>query len=132
MGDAAGGLGGVRRRAASLLLVAGLAVVGYGAYRVVPPHITRYLLQDDIAGIAGAPVRDDADVLDRLMHAVQERGLSDHVRESNFEIRTQPKWRRIICRYEVPVEILPGLVHTFRFHIETEKPYIVEPDPRFL
>jgi Flp pilus assembly protein TadD len=132
VGDAAGGLAGARRRAASLLLVAGLAAAGYGAYRVVPPHVTRYLLQDDIAGIAGAPVRDDADVLDRLMHAVDERGLSAHVRESNFEIRTRPKWRRIILRYQVPVEILPGLVHTFSFHIETEKPYIVEPDPRFL
>lgn len=132
VGDAAGGLAGVRRRAASLLLAAGLAVAGYGAYRAVPPYVTRYLLQDDIAGIAGAPLREDADVLDRLMHAVEERGLSAHVRESNFEIRTRPKWRRIICRYEVPVEILPGLVHTFRFHIEAEKPYIAEPDPTFL
>ena len=41
-------------------------------------------------------------------------------------------FRRIVCRYEVPVEIFPGLVHTFRFHIETEKPYLVEPDPEFL
>ena len=132
VGDAAGGLAGVRRRAASLLLVAGLAVVGYATYRGVPPLFTRYLLQDDIAGIAGAPVREDADVLDRLMHAVRERGLSAHVHESSFEILTRPKWRRIICRYEVPVEILPGLVHTFRFHIDTERPYIVGPDPKFL
>ena len=66
------------------------------------------------------------------MHAVRERGLSAHVRESNFEIQTRPKWRRITCRYEVPVELLPGLVHTFRFHIETEKPYLAEPDPKFL
>jgi hypothetical protein len=66
------------------------------------------------------------------MHAARERGLSAHVRESSFEIHTRPKWRRIVCRYEVPVEILPGLVYTFRFHIETEKPYIVEPDPKFL
>jgi Flp pilus assembly protein TadD len=130
--DATGGLAGVRRRAASLLLAAGVAVAGYAAYRAVPPHVTRYLLQDDIAGIAGAPLREDADVLDRLMHAARERGLSAHVRESSFEIHTRPKWRRIVCRYEVPVEILPGLVYTFRFHIETEKPYIVEPDPKFL
>jgi Flp pilus assembly protein TadD len=131
-GDAAGGLRGVPRRAASGLLVVALALSAYGAWRAVPPHITRYLLQDDIAGIAAAPVRDDADVLDRLMHAVHERGLSAHVYESSFEIHTRPKWRRIICRYEVPVEILPGLVHTFRFHIDTEKPYLVEPDPKFL
>ena len=130
--DAAGGLAGVRRRVGSVLLLVSLAVVGYGTFRAVPPHITRYLLQDDIAGIAGAPVREDADVLDRLMHAVRERGLSAHVRESNFEIQTRPKWRRITCRYEVPVELLPGLVHTFRFHIETEKPYLAEPDPKFL
>ena len=66
------------------------------------------------------------------MHAVEERGLAAYIRESNFEIRTQPKWRRIICRYEMPVEVLPGLVHTFRFHIETERPYFLEADPRFL
>lgn len=132
LGDAAVGLGAVRRRAASLLLLAALFVIGYATYRVVPHHISRHLLEDDIAGIAGAPVRDDADILDRLMHAVARRGLAAHIRESNFEIQTGPKWRRIVCRYEVPVQILPGLVHTFRFHIETEKPYLAQPDPKFL
>jgi tetratricopeptide (TPR) repeat protein len=109
LGDAAGGLGAARRRVANLLLVAGLAVIGYAAYRAVPPYISRYLLQDDIAGIAGAPVTEDADILDRLMHAVRERGLTAHIRESDFEIQTRSKWRRILCRYEMPVEILPGL-----------------------
>jgi Flp pilus assembly protein TadD len=132
LGPAVFGLGAARRPLADLLLVIALAAIGYGSYRVVPPHVTRYLLQDDIAGIAGAPVREDADVLERLMHAVEERGLTAHIRESNFEIRTRPRWRRIICRYEVPVQILPGLVHTFRFHIETEKPYILEPRPVIL
>jgi Flp pilus assembly protein TadD len=136
LGDAVGGaardVAGAGRRLSSALLLAAVVALGYGAYRVVPPHVTRYLLQDDIAGIAGAPVREDADVLDRLMHAVEERGLGAYIRESSFEIRTRPRWRRIICRYEVPVRILPGLVHTFRFHIETEKPYIAEPDPVFL
>jgi Flp pilus assembly protein TadD len=132
VGDAARGAGAAGRRLTSLLLLAALVGMGYGAYRLVPPHITRYLLEDDIAGIAGAPVREDADVLDRLMHAVEERGLTPYIRESNFEIRTRPKWRRIVCRYEVPVPLLPGLVHTLHFHIETEKPYIVPPDPHFL
>jgi Flp pilus assembly protein TadD len=129
LGHGVGGLGAARRSLASLLFMAGLAAIGYGAYRVVPLHINRYLLQDDMAAIAGAPVREDADILDRLMHAVEERGLAAHIGESNFEIRTRPKWRRIICRYEVPVPVLPGLVHTFRFHIETEKPYILDPAP---
>jgi Flp pilus assembly protein TadD len=132
LGDAFGGLGTARRALANLVVLAALAALAHGAYAVVPPYVSRYLLQDDIAGIAGAPVRDDADILDRLMHAVRERGLGAHIREENFEIRTQPKWRRIICRYEQPVEVLPGLVHTFRFHIETERPYLLEPDPRFL
>jgi Flp pilus assembly protein TadD len=129
LGHGVGGLGAARRSLASLLLMAGLAAIGYGAYRMVPLYINRYLLQDDMAGIAGAPVRDDADILDRLMHAVEDRGLAGHIGQSNFEIRTRPKWRRIICRYEVPVQVLPGLVHTFRFHIETEKPYILDPAP---
>jgi hypothetical protein len=103
----------VRAGRRCLLFTAGLAVIGYGAYLVVPPHITRYLLQDDMAGIAGAPVREDADILDRLMHAVEERGLAAHIGESNFEIRTRPKWRRIICRYEVPPYILDPAPYHF-------------------
>jgi hypothetical protein len=132
LGDAAVRLGGARRRVASLLLLAGFFVIGYAMYRVVPQHISRHLLEDDIAGIAGAPVRDDADILDRLMHAVAARGLGAHIRESNFEIQTGPRWRRIVCRYQVPVQVLPGLVHTFSFRIETEKPYLAEKDPKFL
>ena len=129
LGFGLGGLGAARRTLGSLLMTAGLAALAFGAYRVVPPHINRYLLQDDIASIAGAPVRADADILDRLMHAVAERGLAAHIGEANFEIHTRPRWRRIICRYEVPVHVLPGVVHTFRFHIDTEKPYILDPDP---
>jgi hypothetical protein len=132
VGGAAAGLGAFRRRAVSLLAAAALALAAYAAYRVIPHHVSRFLLEDDIVGIAGAPIRDDADILDRLMHAVDERGLGAYIRESNFEIRTRPKWRRIICRYEVPVHILPGVVHTLRFHIETEKPYLAAPDPSFL
>jgi tetratricopeptide (TPR) repeat protein len=129
LGHAFAALGELRRPLARALTLGFLAVIGYAAWHVVPVQFTRYLLQDDIVGIAGAPVREDADILDRLMHAVEERGLGAHIGESNFEIRTRPKWRRIICRYEVPVQILPGLVHTFRFHIETEKPYIPGPNP---
>jgi len=129
LGYGIGGLTAVRRTVGSVLVVIGLALIGYGAFRVVPVHFNRFLLQDDIEGIAGAPVRSDADILDRLMHAARERGLAAHIGEGNFEIHTRPKWRRIICRYEVPVQVLPGLVHSFRFHIETEKPYLLDPDP---
>lgn len=114
-----------RKLAAAAVLTCGAAVV-YAGFRLAPPYVSRYLLEDDVAAIAGAPVRDDADVLDRLLHAVRDRGLEAYIGASNCEIRARPKWRRIVCRYEVPVRLHPGFTHTLRFRIDVERPYLTQ------
>jgi Flp pilus assembly protein TadD len=103
-------------------------VLLYLGYRLVPPHVSRFLFADDVASIAGAPIREDADIADRLRHAVQARGLESYVDDSACDIQTKPKWRRIVCRYRVPVEMLPGRALVLRFHIDVERPYLTPPE----
>jgi Flp pilus assembly protein TadD len=111
-------------RGLNLALLAAVAAA-YIAYRVLPPYATRFLLEDDIAQIAGAPVHADADIHDRLRHALKERGVDTRVIGEGCQVETRPKWRRIVCRYDVPVEPLPGLRYTLRVNIDKERPYLL-------
>ena len=52
---------------------------GWFAWQVAPHYVRHYLLEDDVAVVARAPVRDDPIVRDRLRHAVQSRGLEEHI-----------------------------------------------------
>jgi tetratricopeptide (TPR) repeat protein len=115
-------LGGGSARAVLVLL----AVVALrAAWAFVPPHVSHYLLQDDVTEIARAPVRSDADVLDRLQHAVEKRGLASYVDPRSFEIATRPKWRRITGDYTMPMRLFPGLSTNLHFHVAAEEPYIL-------
>lgn len=78
---------------------------------------------------ARAAVGDDRVVLERLMHAVRERGLEDRLRESSFEIRTRPRWRIVRCHYDVPVDVLVGWQTSLHFSIEVEEPYVLLESP---
>ena len=57
-----------------LLLGAALLAAAV-ALRVLPPYVDHYLLRDDLAAVARAPVEDEFQVRDRLAHAIRERGL---------------------------------------------------------
>ncbi len=113
----------------ALFLLLGLAHLGWV---LIPPHFRHFVFQDDVARIAGAPVADDADVLDRLNHAVRDRGLEAHVRASQCEIATRPKWRTIQCRYEVPVRFLLRWTWTLSFEVSVERPYLLPRETIFI
>jgi hypothetical protein len=74
--------------------------------------------------LAGAPVAEDAEVHERLMHAVREQGLEAMVREEHCRIETRPQWRAIQCEYEHPVELIPGYQRRLRFQLSVERPYL--------
>jgi Flp pilus assembly protein TadD len=114
----------------ALLLLGAVAAVIRVVWVVAPPYYARFLLEDDIAEVARAPVRDDADIRDRLAHVVRRRGLDAYVDSASFEIHTLPKWRRVACRYQVPVQPVPGLTWTLHFHIDVERPYFLPIEER--
>jgi Flp pilus assembly protein TadD len=112
------------RRSLNLTLIAAVAAA-YAAYRVLPPYVTRHLFADDVARIAGTPLPGDDEVRERLRHAVRERGLDAQVRDDACEIDTRPRWRRIVCRYDVPVSVAPGVGGALRFVVDVERPYLL-------
>jgi tetratricopeptide (TPR) repeat protein len=91
---------------------------------IVPPIVQRFLLADDIAAAASAHVISEARVRDRVRHAIRRRGVASYLRAEDCPITTLPGWRRIECRYAVPIEILPGLGFALSFEIDVERPYL--------
>jgi len=109
-----------------------LAAAGvYAVTRIAPPYVTHYLLRDDVVQIARAPVTDDHDVLERLLHSVREHGLEDEIASDCFQIETGPRWRAIRCEYDAIVEILPGLRRRLRFRIHVDEPYLPPREVQF-
>ncbi len=123
--------GRLRPRMQVLSVVALLAALGLGwfSWQVAPHYFTHYLLEDDVAVLARAPVRDDAVVRDRLRHAVQKRGLEESVDVDRCQVTTRPRWRTITCEYAVPAQLLPGLRRDLPFRLDVEQPYLVEREP---
>jgi Flp pilus assembly protein TadD len=117
----------LRGRILSGLLLTGALIVAGLAVRVLPPYVDHYLLSDDVAVVARAPVDDDANVRDRLEHAVRDRKMQSVVDAGRCEIVSRPSWRRITCEYTVALEILPGWTRVVPFRIDTEQPYVTRP-----
>ncbi len=121
-----GAFGRRGRILSALFLAATLAVVGV-AVRVLHPYVDHYLLSDDVAVVARAPVEDDANVRDRLEHAVRNRRMESVVDTSRCAIQSRPPWRRITCEYAVTLEIVPGWTRVVPFRLDTEQPYVTRP-----
>jgi Flp pilus assembly protein TadD len=119
-----------RGRVAAPLFLAGALVVAVAAARLLAPVVDHYLLRDAVTVVARAPVDDDANVRDRLEHAIRERGMESVVEAQRCEIRTRPAWRRITCDYAVPRKILPGWSRTLSFRIDVEQPYVAPSESR--
>jgi len=114
------------RRLAGLPLLVATLLAAAAALRVLPPFVDHYLLCDDLAVVARAPVQDDGDVRDRLAHAIRERGLDGVVEPGRCEVQTRIARRRITCAYAVPVEILPGLpTRHLAFRVDVDQPYVL-------
>jgi Flp pilus assembly protein TadD len=126
---AASRIRGVRRSAATLLLITPLLTLAWAGFRVGPHWYRYYLLSDDMAEVARAPVQDDVNVRDRLAHAVAARRMESWVDPEACALRTQSAWRRITCAYSVPVEMLPGWTLELAFRIDVEQP-LVNTSPR--
>ena len=122
---AATGIGGVRRSAVTVLMAAPLLVLALLGWRLGPPWFHHHLLSDDIAAVARAPVEDDADVRDRLAHAVSERRMESVLDPQTCTVLTRLAWRRITCAYFVPVKVLPGWTHTLAFSVDVEQAFVV-------
>jgi Flp pilus assembly protein TadD len=115
---------------ATPLLLGGALIVAVAAARLLAPVVDHYLLRDAVTVVARAPVDDDANVRDRLEHAIKEQGMETAVEAQRCAIQTRPSWRRITCEYAVPRKILPGWSHTLSFRIDVEEPYVSPAESR--
>jgi Flp pilus assembly protein TadD len=117
---------GARRRVASLFLAAPVVALAWAGFRVAPHWFRHHLFSDDLAAVARAPVENDANVRDRLAHAVARRHLESVLDLQRCSVHTQSTWRHVTCAYSVPVEVLPGWTHTFDFRVDVEQPFLVD------
>jgi Flp pilus assembly protein TadD len=103
-----------------------LCLVLYVTARLVPPYWNHYSLMDEVARIAHAPLRDDTEIRARVMAAAEERHLGRYVGEGQLNIDTRRTWRRITCRYAIPVALVPGFEPRLRFTIDVEEPVLID------
>ena len=103
--------------------------LGWLSWNLAPPYVTHYLLEDDVADVARAPLRDDAVVRDRLRRTIERRGLQRQLDADRCEVTTEPGWRRITCDYTVRIQVLPAVWRTLRLRIDVEQPFLVDPEP---
>jgi tetratricopeptide (TPR) repeat protein len=127
---AAPALRGVGRDARRALgrgrLVIALSVLGllaYAGWRVVPAYVDHYVLKDAAAEVARAPVRDDHEVMEMLMHVVARHGLAADVRARDCVVKSAERWRTVSCRYVRQLRLLPGLSHAAHFSFSVEEPF---------
>ena len=116
-----------------LSALAGLVLLGavvHATVRLASSYISYYGLRDEVGEIGLAPVRDDAAIRERLMHAVGKRHLDAYIRDGQFVVETGRTWRHITCDYVVPVMLLPGWEERLRFQIDVEKPVIILDEDR--
>jgi Flp pilus assembly protein TadD len=102
-----------------------LAVVllGHVTWATSIPYLDYWMFKDKVAEIAGAPVREDAEVLQLVLQAAHERGLEGYVKADSCSVETRGKWRIIRCEYTHPLRFLPGVAPTIHFRFKVERPF---------
>jgi hypothetical protein len=125
-------------RIAALVVVLAAAAVSFATWRVAEPYAAHYRLQDRAVGVVRAYAartevpRDSPELRSALMHAVRDQRLERHIGEGDFQIEATASRLRVSCPYRVSVQILPGLRHTFPFHLHIEVVVLPKPQPIFL
>ena len=109
------------RLLAFLLLAAPLA---YAGAHIFPVYLRHYLLVDQVTDIAHTATTDEHAVRYRLAWAVHESGLDLYVSADAFQIQTDERFRRIVCNYAVPVQLLPHVSRRLPLRIEVEEPLL--------
>ena len=125
-------------RVGTILSLLAVVTVGHTATKVGPPYAAHYRLHDRASAIvraynarATAPA-DTPELRRGLMEAVQAVGLDGSIDEGAFQIESTASRVRVSCRYDVPVEILPGRTHLLHFRLVVEEPVLPKPDPKFI
>lgn len=112
--------------AAGVLTVVLLVSATYVTARVFGPYWNHYTFKDEIVEIGHAPLRDDMEIRSRILEAAERHHLARYVQEGQLTIDTRKTWRRITCRYAVPVALVPGFVSTLRFSLDVEEPVLID------
>jgi Flp pilus assembly protein TadD len=111
---------------AAVLTMTLLGLATYVTARVFGPYWNHYTFRDEIAAIGHAPLRDDMEIRSRILDAAERHHLARYVQEGQLTIDTRKTWRRVTCRYTVPVSLLPGWVSNLRFSLDVEEPVLID------
>ena len=113
----------LRRRlvlALSPVLVVGL----YPLWHLAPVYVRHYLFADDLGAVASTPLSSDSEVAARLLHVAQRRGLANVIDATSCQIASDSRWRTITCRYQVSVDLLPGIRRRLTLETSVERFYV--------
>ena len=128
----------IASRIAALVVVLLASAASFACWRIATPYAAHYRLQDrTVAAVRTYAARTDAprdspELRSALMHAVRDQRLEAHIADGDFQIEATVSRLRVSCPYQVSVQILPGLRHTFPFRLHVEVLVLPKPQPIFL
>jgi hypothetical protein len=106
------------------LIVFAAAVLA--AWNVGPVFIADYTFADKLNEFArmNRYQHPDDRIMELVMKEASKQRIDTYMTRQDCKITTRETSRTIECSYKRPVEILPGLKHTFRFKPSADQPLI--------
>ena len=130
---ALGFLGRTPARRISTAVVAMLVfLVGRGALVLLPHYVAHHRLYDEIVRLARDPNYDDGRVREETLRALHTYGRDRYVRPDDVRVEGRHLVRHVDFRYDVPMNLLPGITTRIPFRIRVEEPFLTEPAPIIL
>ena len=117
------------RRRLVLALSPLLVVSLYPLWHLTPVYVRHYLFADDLGAVASTPLSSDSEVANRLLHVAQRRGLASVIDANSCQIASDSRWRTITCRYQVSVDLFPGVRRRLTLETAVERFYVARDEP---
>ena len=108
-----------------------LVLLGRAAVVVWPHYVGYHRLRDDVAHASRLPTKDDSLVRADLAAVITRHGYQHLVSADQARVSSRGRYRRVELDYGVPVDVVPWVTSTLRFHIRVEELFLLEPDPVF-
>lgn len=115
----------VPRRVGALMTVAALTLAASTSIGLARIYLHATAFREDVARIARSPVRDDSEILNRLMAVVDRHHLAGSIQPEQFVIESQRSFRRITCEYSVPFAAWLGARGRVPLRVDVDSPVLV-------
>jgi hypothetical protein len=103
-----------------------MAAIALAAWNVIPVYYADYSFADKMVEVARLQKYNNPDdeIMRKLMKEARELRIEAYVNNQSCQINTADHSRKITCKYERTVEVLPGYKRKFKFEHLADQPLL--------